>query len=73
MTGYEPVELQKMMRDRLHLYTRKINTIGKIRETWSELLINKEDTIIEYVTNPYIQIQNRWKAKALATIERGRK
>ena len=72
MTGYEPVELRKMMKERLHLYTRKINTTGKSEETWSELLTDKEDRIIEYVNNSYIQIQTKWKEKALETIMRGR-
>ena len=73
MTGYEPMELKRMMRDRLHLYTRKLNTKGSLKVTWSELLVDKEEKIIEYVTNPYIQIQDKWKDKALETIARGRK
>ena len=63
MTGYEPMELKRMMRDRLHLYTRKLNTKGSFKITWSELLVDKEEKIIEYVTNPTFRFKISGKIK----------
>ena len=68
MTGYEPYELKKLMRTRLYLSGRARLTFGKTKETWNDLLKQKENTILQFVTDPYRGVSPKWVAKAIETI-----
>ena len=68
MTGYEPYELKKMMQTRLYLSSRAKYTAGKTKETWNDLLKQKENQILQFVEDPYKKVAKKWKLKAIETI-----
>ena len=70
MTGYEPIELRKLMRERLYYFNRARNTLGQVKKKWKGVLKDKEEVIKEYVTNPYRPVQQKWRDKALETLSK---
>jgi len=70
MTGYEPIELRKLMRERLYYFNRARNTKGSVKKKWKGVLKDKEEVIKEYVTNPYIPVKQKWRDKALEQLDK---
>jgi len=70
MTGYEPIELRKLMRERLYYFNRARNTKGQAQTKWKGILKDKEIIIKSYVTNPYIPVKQKWRDKALDSLSK---
>ena len=73
MTGYEPIELRKLMRKRLTFYVQSRVIKNKvIRKTVSGLLDEINEKITDFVNSPYNNVNPYWRNKALETINRGK-
>jgi hypothetical protein len=55
------------MRSRLYLSSRANYTKGKTKETWQELLQEKENKIMNLVNDPYKKVAKVMREKALIT------